>query len=388
MNTKTLKFIIVIVCVLAAAWGAIVFSGHNHPHGQEQDIYYCPMHPHYTSDRPGKCPICGMDLVKKESAAGQTAESADLAGDRAAVHLDNYQQQLLGVKLAPVIKKPFVKTIRAYGYVAHDLDLYEAQLEYVEAWRDYYTTRKYRPVRDEFREDWREYFRNPAAIARSEDFRKAQYRLVKAEYELRHMGLNDPELEQLRLIKWGQPFVQPKILFIEEGHPLWIYARVFEADLGYIDVGQKAVIEIPAYEESFEGIVRNVDGQIDPVTRTATVRIELPRPAGGLKVNMYANVLMPVELNDALMVPRDALMDTGMRRIVFVQTGPGHYEPRDVKTGLQADGTVEVKEGLKEGEMVVAGGNFLVDSESRLQAALSGMTSADGLPSGGHSHGQ
>lgn len=401
MNTKISKFIIVIVCVLAVAGGITLWRKNMlAPQGpaQGQNIYYCPMHPNYTSDRPGNCPICGMKLVKRESSRGQvsTRTAGVAAGDHAAVHLNSDQQQLLGVKLAPVVKKPFVKTIRAYGYVAHDLDLYEAQLEYIEAWRDYYAIRKYRPVRDEFREDWREYYRDPAAIARSEDFRKAQYRLVKAEYELRHMGFNDPDLEQLRLVKRGQPFVQPEILFIQEGHPLWVYAQIFEQDLGYVDVGQKATVEIPAYQESFEGIVRNVSGKIDPATRTAIVRIELPpskRSWGYLKVNMYANVLMPVELNDVLMVPRDALMDTGARKLVFVRRGEGHFEPQEVKTGLQSDGMVEIKEGLTDGEMVVAGGSFLVDSESRLQAALAGMTAGAGSggtmeTEGGHSHGR
>jgi len=382
MNTKTLRFIIIVVCILAAAWGVVVWTGHNHPH--VDGIYYCPMHPHYTSDRPGKCPICGMDLVKKESAAEQ-AKSAQppLTGDHAPVHLSGDQQQLLGVKVVPVVRKPFVKTIRAYGYLAHDFELYDAQLEYIEAWREYYTFRKIRRVKEEFREDWKEYYMNPGPLARSEEFRKAQYRLLKAEYGLRHMGLNDDQLEQLRSIKIRQPWVQPDILFLEEAHPVWVYARIFEDDLGYVDVGQKATVEIPAYQESFEGIVRNVSGQIDPETRTAIVRIQLPRAKEYLKVDMYANVLMPVELNDAFVIPRDALMDTGTRKIVFVQRDEGHFEPVEVKTGLQSDGMVEVKEGLTEGEMVVAGGNFLVDSESRLQAALSGMTSG-----GGHSHGQ
>ncbi len=383
MNIKTLRFIVIVLCIVAAAWGVVVFTGHNHPPGDATDIYYCPMHPHYTSDRPGKCPICGMDLVKKEPQVSQEAAPASVAGDHASVNLSDDQQQLMGVRVVPVVRKPFVKTIRAYGYLAHDFELYDAQLEYIEAWREYFTFRKIRRVKEEFREDWKDYYRNPGPLARSEEFRKTQYRLIKAEYELRHMGLNENQLEQLRMIKIRQPWVQPDLLFLEEAHPVWVYAKVFEDDLGYVDVGQKAVVEVPAYREFFEGIVRNVAGQIDPETRTAIVRIELPQAKDYLKIDMFTNVLFPVELNDAYVIPRDALMDTGSRKIVFVQTAPGHYEPRDVKTGLQADGTVEVKEGLKEGELVVAQGNFLVDSESRLQAALSGMTS-----SGEHRHGQ
>ena len=188
------------------------------------------------------------------------------------------------------------------------------------------------------------------------------------------MGFRDARLEQLRLIKYELADIQPETLFGQKWHPLLIHARIFEEDLGYVDVGQKAIVDIPAYRESFEGIVRSVGDEVDPQTRTVIVRIELLNVKADLKINMYANVLMPVELNDVLMIPRDALMDTGTRKVVFVQRGEGRFEPREVKAGMESDGMVEVKEGLAEGDLIVTGGNFLVDSESRLQAALDGIS--------------
>ena len=376
MNTKAFKLIIIITGILTVAGGVSVWSrDKNVARGptrgaQSAQIYYCPMHPRYTSDRPASCPICGMDLVKKELPAQQAAKSADLVGDHAAVQLSDYQQQLLGVKLTPVVKKPFVKTIRVYGYVVNDMDLYKAQLKYIEAWRKYAPFRRSRLVKDEFPDDWGEF----SGRAPSEGFRKARDRAIKAEYELRHMGFQDAQFEQLRLIKYELADIQPETLFGQKWHPLLIHARIFEEDLGYVDVGQKAIVDIPAYRESFEGIVRSVGDEVDPQTRTVIVRIELLNVKADLKINMYANVLMPVELNDVLMIPRDALMDTGTRKAVFVQRGEGHFEPREVKAGMESDGMVEVKEGLREGEMVVAGGNFLVDSESRLRAALAGIS--------------
>ena len=376
MNTKAFKLIIIVACILTVAGGISGWSRDKNvaqsptPGAQSAQIYYCPMHPHYASDRPGECLICGMDLVKKELPAHQAAKSADLVGDHAAVQLSDYQQQLLGVKLTPVVKKPFVKTIRTYGYVVNDMDLYKAQLRYLEAWRKYALFRRSRPVKDEFPDDWGEF----SGRAPSEDFRKARERVIKAEYELRHMGFGDAQLGQLRLIKYELADIQPETLFGQKWHPLLIHARIFEDDLGYVDVGQKAVVEVPAYLETYEGIVRNVAGEIDRDTRTAMARIELLNVKADLKINMYANVLMPVELNDVLMIPRDALMDTGTRKVVFVQRGEGRFEPREVKAGMESDGMVEVKEGLAEGDLIVAGGNFLVDSESRLQAALDGIS--------------
>lgn len=380
MVNKSSKLIIVALCVVALAGGLFVWQEKLQRQGQQnQDSYYCPMHPNYTSPRTGDCPVCGMDLVRKKIPHVPAAADGALpsvSSDHAAVHLNDYQQQLIGVHLAKVVKKPFVKTIRAYGYVAHDPDFYDAQLEYIKAWRGYSPFRRSGPVKDELSDDWGEF----SARAPGENFRKARERLMKAEYELRHMGFQDAQLEQLRLIKYSLPEIQPEVLFGQKWQPLWVHARIFEEDLGYVDVGQKAIVDIPAYRESFEGVVRHVSDEVDPGTRMVIVRIELPDAKEYLKVNMYANVLMPVELNDALMVPRDAVMNTGTRQIVFVRRGEGHFEPVEIKTGMESDGMVEVKEGLAEGEMVVAGGNFLVDSESRLQAALSGVTAAGKLP--------
>ena len=356
----------VVVCMLAAAWGMVAWREHvpaPRGAGHGRHIYYCPMHPGYTSGRPGDCPVCGMDLVKKESQSSK--QSAGVVGDHAAVQLSDYQQQLLGVKLTPVVKKPFVKTIRTYGYVTDDMDLYKAQLEYIGAWRKYAVFRRPRTARDEFPDDWGEF----SGRAPGEDFRKARERLMKAEYELRHMGFQDAQLEQLRLIKYELAEIRPEILLGQKWQPLWIHARILEEDLGYVDVGQKAVVDIPAYRESFEGIVRSVGDEVDPRTRTVIARIGLPGGKEYLKVNMYADVSMPVELNDVLMVPRDAVMDTGLRKVVFLRRGEGYVEPVETKTGMESDGMVEVKEGLTEGEMVVTGGNFLVDAESRLRAA-------------------
>ena len=109
----------------------------------------------------------------------------------------------------------------------------------------------------------------------SADFRKARERTIKAEYELRHMGFQDARLEQLRLIKYELADIQPETLFGQKWHPLLIHAGIFEEDLGYVDVGQKAIVDIPAYRESFEGIVRSVGGEVDPQTRTVIVRVEL-----------------------------------------------------------------------------------------------------------------
>ncbi len=355
------KNMLVMMGLVVLVAGGIVIFRQMSQHAQDQhegqhEIWYCPMHTHYISDKPGNCPICGMKLVKREThLIDEHPQASNTVEGYAPVTIDTAHQQMMGLRTVAVVKKPLVVTIRAPGYVAHDLELYDAQLEYIDAWRKFHV--------------------KSSGWAGSEEFRKTQQRLIKAEYELLHMGLDENELAQLRAIKSKKPGVKEEVLISPQGHSVWVYAQVFESDLGFVDVGQKAVIEVPTYEEKMEGIVRAVSSVVDEATHTVRVRIQILNPLVELKANMFLNVIMPVELDDSLLVPRDAIMDTGTRQVVFVQKSAGVFEPRQIKIGFEGNGMVAVKEGLTEGEIVVAQSNFLVDSESRLQAALNGMNS-------------
>jgi membrane fusion protein, copper/silver efflux system len=386
---KNKNYFVLIVLVLVIGTGGLLAKKSPSGHAESKthkEIYYCPMHPQYTSDRPGVCPICNMNLVKKEAPAGlqhshgntaAPASTAPLPG-YSTVSIDPHKQQLIGVKTTPVVKRPLVKTIRAYGYVAHDLELYEAQLEYIEAWREFYSFLARRPVKDKFRTDWREYYiKGPSENRwRSQEKVKAQERVIKADYNLRHMGLTNEQLAQLREVKYGEPWVQPDLLFFEKDQPFWIYAQILENDLGFIAPSQKVVVTISVYHEKVEGVIKSIAPFIDPGTRTSRARIELPNYRGELSVNMFANVEIPVEMDNTLVVPDEAVMDTGLNKIVFVKTQEGVFEPRLITTGFDGQGMVAVKSGLKEGESVVTSANFLIDSESRLKAALESFSHA------------
>ncbi len=150
-----------------------------------------------------------------------------------------------------------------------------------------------------------------------------------------------------------------------------VYAQVFEGDLEFIKVGHKAIVEVPAYHKKYEGVVNSIDTSIDETSRTIRVRISLKfNKQRKFKTNMFVNVELPVNLGEAIIVPRDAVMDTGVRKIVFVQKDEGTFEPREIQTGWEVDDGFEVKSGLKEGERIVVSGNFLLDSESRVQAGI------------------
>jgi Cu(I)/Ag(I) efflux system membrane fusion protein len=161
---------------------------------------------------------------------------------------------------------------------------------------------------------------------------------------------------------------------------VWLLADVFEQDLAQIRPGQSATITVQAYPgRVFEGRVAFVYPTVNAQTRTAKVRIEVPNPDLLLKTDMYATVEIaaPVERATVLAVPDSAVLDTGARQTVLVDRGEGRFEPRAVKLGARADGYIALLEGLREGEKVVTGANFLIDAESNLRAALQAFTAPE-----------
>src|SRR5437763_1352768 len=162
---------------------------------------------------------------------------------------------------------------------------------------------------------------------------------------------------------------------------VWLLADVFEQDLAQIRPGQSAKITVQAYPgRVFDGRVAFVYPTVNAQTRTAKVRVEVPNPDLLLKTDMYATVEIaaPAESATVLVVPDSAVLDTGTRQTVLVDRREGHFEPRAVKLGNRGDGYVAVLEGLREGEKVVTGANFLIDAESNLRAALQAFTAPEG----------
>lgn len=454
------KFFVLGVIVLLIAGGAVIMGGKAGKSSKAggsaraRDVYYCPMHPTYTSDRPGTCPICNMNLVKKEitpempearqvdqhlrdicimhnchkshdgkpcpmmvlakegekvtcpicgthvagipdgekekkilfwtdpmipgykadkpgkSPMGMdlipvyeeetAAQSAQTPQGYAQIMLSPQKQQLIGIKTAPVEKKKLIKTIRTVGTIAHDPELYQAQTEYIQAIQAFERAKQ---------------SDIPEIMEQSE-------RLVESSrIRLKHMGLSGEMINEISA--WKE--AEHSLLYASPGEPVWAYAKVFEYELPLIGVGQAVSIDVSALPgQIFKGTVRAIDLMVDPATRTTRVRAQLQDPQGQLRPDMFVNVTIEVDLGEALAVPEEAVFDTGMKKIVFIDNGQGLFEPRDVTLGAKVDDYYEVKSGLREGEGVVTSGNFLVDSESRLKAALEDM----GAGGGGHSHGQ
>lgn len=177
----------------------------------------------------------------------------------------------------------------------------------------------------------------------------------------------------------GMRFMPGEALFqIADISSVWVQADVFEQDIAAVNIGQPAKIRINAYPgEVFTGRIAYVYPTLNAATRTVPVRIELANPKGRLKPAMFAEVEIPVAgATQVVTVPNSAVIDSGSKQVVIVQLGEGRFEPRNVRLGQRGSEFVQVLDGIREGEMVVAAANFLIDAESNLNAALGGMQPA------------
>lgn len=326
--------------------------------------YHCPMHPTYVSDKPGDCPICGMRLVPIESeevhekTVSETdgAKGAPTVSGRADVNISSNREQLIGVRTEKVTRRDLTFIIRASARVAYDPDLYSAMSEYKEALI----------ARDKIKDSpWPEAHDRADALLNASTLR------------LRQLGLSQDQINNI-LSTSANP---TNLLIGQSGGTIWVYAQIYEYESGLVREGQSVEIAPSAFPgRRFWGKVKAVDPILNSETRSLRIRVEVPNPEGLLKPEMYADAIIRVSLGQRLAIPVEALIDTGTRQLVFVMKGKGQYEPREVRTGHEAEGAYELLSGVKEGESVVASANFLIDSESKLKAAIS---EADG---GGHQH--
>jgi Cu(I)/Ag(I) efflux system membrane fusion protein/cobalt-zinc-cadmium efflux system membrane fusion protein len=168
-------------------------------------------------------------------------------------------------------------------------------------------------------------------------------------------------------------YVQPgtKLYTIADLSSVWVYAQVFESDIGRIKVGDAGTVTTDAVAgRSFPGRVSFIQPQVDEATRAIKVRLEIPNPKGQLSPGMFVNVNLDTPLGRQLTIPASGVFQSGTRQIAFVDRGGGYFEPREIETGDRAGDDLAVVTGLKAGERIVTSANFLIDSESQLQAAM------------------
>ena len=453
---RIIPIVFILIVVFGGVWAyqsGILQKNTGQKGSSKKALYYCPMHPTYTSDRPGSCPICNMTLVKRESeqSAG-LSESMDAQGMQnmsdssktqaentgnpapaehqghntdtvasagamksftveelmkmkpneicllhkckmgqcmivmtpeiaklgkcphcgedlgvivknavpqglAAIKLSPDSQRAIGIETEAVKKMAITKSIRTVGRIAYDPELYQTQQEYLQAIQ---ALKKAENAVPEIKE-------------------QAAKLVESAKIKLRLLGLNSDLVSEIETL--GKP--DSSLLYSDAGGKVWLYAPIYEYEMSLVKIGDTLTIESTSVPgKTFQGTIRSIDSVLDPMTRTVRVRAILDNPDGLLKPEMYVNASLQIALGENLVVPKDAVFMTGKSNVVFVAGSDRQYQPREVSLGAEVDNYYQVKGGLQEGELVVTSGNFLIDSESQLKAAIQGMGSG-----GGHQHG-
>ena len=357
--------VILITLLIFVSVGSLWYLGSHHKTGKHlssQDRqgneqlpikkvsqYICPMHPQITSHRTGPCPICGMNLVLVEEEEGgeklQNLESQTPKG-YANFKLSLRKQQMIGVKIAQVQKKKLFKSIRAPGRVAFDPELYAAQSEYLEALKQ-----------------WQRVKNSPISDVRE----NTRQMIHSSNIRLKVLGLSESQIQSLAR-KGSQ---SEGLLLSGKGQDNWIYADIYEIDLPFIKKGLSAQITANFLQgKTLPGKVISVDQVISPETRTAKVRIQLLKQDPSIRSESYVNITILVPLGEHISVPLEAIVDTGRESFVFIKKGEGKFGPRRVDVILETDSEAAISGSVNIGDKVVVGGNFMLDSESRLKSVI------------------
>ena len=421
MNKK-LSIGIIVLLVLGAfligSWYGKRGAANNAATGERRILYYVdPMNPAHTSEKPGLAP-CGMKMepvYADEQAAGPATGMPP-----GTVKINIEKQQLIGVKLGPVEKAPVTYTIRAAGRIAVDETRFYRVITSTDGWiQEIFPgatgslVKKDQPLATfysrEFLTAQQGYFYALKTLDRlqqtpsenQEQLNLTNDQVRSAEESLKTLGMSEQQIKEIaqtrqsaksimlrspitgfvlsRNIYLGQRFERGTELYrLVDSSRVLILADVFEHEAQHIQPAAAVRVVLPYTKKELPGIVSDTQPQFDAASRTLKVRIEADNPEFTLRPDMFVDVEFPVTLPPAITVPAEAVLDSGMKQIVFVDRGRGFFEPRKVKTGWRFGDRVEIVEGLAPGERIVISGNFLIDSESRMKLAAAGMYGALG----------
>lgn len=370
--------------------------------------YVCPMHPQIVRDEPGKCPICGMTLVKQKVQATKKSKKSATKENYPTITINPTVVQNLGVRTAKVQQGSIARQINTVGYVTYDEDKLVHVHPRAEGWVEELMVRN-EGDHVETNQVLLEMYA-PAILAAQVDVlislqsaKAAGIRSEKhrdnARNRLRLFDVPDYVIKQIEISgnpRNTVPILSPQQgvvakLNIREGMyvtpnlemftiadlaSVWVLVEIFEHQLAWIKPHLNAEIRVAAHPQKiWKGIVDYLYPELDPKTRTLKVRLRFANTEGLLKPNMFAQATIYGEpKKNIFKIKREALIVTGERTSVIVALGKGQFKPVDVLTGIQEGDEVEILAGLKGNHNVVVSGQFLIDSESNLQASFQRLT--------------
>ena len=381
------------------------------PGGAAPLHWKAPMDPGYIRDAPGKSPM-GMDLVPVCPDEG--------ARPGGGIRIDPALMQSMGVRVAAAARRDLSRKVRAVGRVGYDERLVEHVHAKVQGWVERLFV-EYEGELVQRGQPLLEIYSPELVSTQEELLLAARYRDATRESRYADLSQGGEDLFQAtrrRLELWDVSAAEIDSLLatgqvnktlslhapakgvvtelvVREGMEIgpndnlytiadlsrvWVYVDVYEYELPWVREGQRAVIELSYLPgRTFQGTLTFIHPAMDPTTRTARVRVELDNSELVLKPDMFADVTIETEIREnVLAVPEEAVIRSGRRSLVVAAAGDGHFAPRDIVLGIDSgDGWLEVRSGLAEGDQVVTSGQFLIDSESKLQEAVQKMLGPD-----------
>ncbi len=407
-----------LVCTIIAAAAEGLKAGDVDPkNGKVIKYWAAPMDPTYIRNEPGKSPM-GMDLIPVyEEEDGEKLPQST-------IKIDPVTVQNMGVRTATVKRMELKKSIRALGTVTYDeTKVYAVNLKF-DGWIEKLfvdfvgeSVRKGQALFEIYSPELvtaqKEYLlasaqaRNLSASTYPSVRENAQRLLNAARQRLEYWDLEKGQIKQLEQkgqVRKNLTIYSPAngVVIKKDalaGHyvkagmhqyeiadlsRVWVDVEVYEYELPYIKKGMPAAMELSYLPgKRFDGTVLFIYPFLNPETRTVKLRLAFDNQEGLLKPDMYANVYIESMIDaEALVIPQEAVIDSGLRKIVFLALGEGKFEPRPVTLGLEGENsTFQVLEGLKEGDTIVTSAQFMFDSESRLREAIQKMLEARGAKS-------
>jgi len=379
---------------------------------REQAVTYtCPMHPQYTSNRPGDCPICGMRLVPAGDHETDNKPDPGSPDTPGMVRISAARQQLIGVRTDELRLSSSSNVLRVPGRIAVD----DQRLYRIVAAADGWIVnlgentvgrfvKKNQLLASYYQKDLlyteRLFLLSIPAKeplpTQTKDFSQASLRTSGSANpqfpidSLRGLGMSDLQIEEIHRTREASPQINiyspvtgfvlarnisPTQRFdkgtefyrIADISHLWVMTDIFEKDRAFVKPGAMATVRYQGRE--FHARLSDALPQLDPETRTLKTRFELDNPDHTLLPDMFVNVEIEVDTPDAVTAPADAVIDFGLKKIVYVASANNGFEPRRVETGWRLGDRVQITSGLEPGERIAVSGNFLIDSESRMKLA-------------------
>ena len=384
----------VVIGIFVGRWLPSGNDSQNASSAEPRVLYWvAPMDPAYRRDEPGKSPM-GMDLVPVY--ADDVEQS-----DPAIVSIDPLVVNNLGVRTAPAERGALARRVETVGYVSYDEDTVQHIHSRVEGWIE---TLAIKAAGDPIQNGQLLFeLYSPTLVNAQQEFlatlNSGNTVLIGASRErLRSLGVVDSEIERLekrrvanRLVSVFAEsdgyaaelgvregiYVTPatEIMSLARLDPVWVLVEVFERQAAWIKAGQQAEVELDYLPgQSWQGTVDYVYPELDPYTRTLKVRLRFDNESQVLRPNMFARIsIFGSETDPVVHVPREALIRGGVVNRVVKALGGGRFRAQPVDVGIESGGRVEIRSGIEEGDLIVTSGQFLIDSESNIESALSRM---------------